>query len=168
MRRTGEKGKQAEASSPSSRGFLLSVHVGIADSAQGAVEEIREERGICSASGVEKERRAGGNCDEGSPLQKRLEEREGKKFSFPLPHLDSSLLDEVLLEDPLEVGARQQLLRGQVVLGQVRGERLVGRREERRRQRRVGELVGEVGGLDGSEERRELRGLGGDGGDGFG
>lgn len=69
----------------------------------------------------------------------------------------------MLLEDPLEVGARQELLRSEFVLGEVRSERVVSRREERRHQLGVGELLGEVGGLHGSKQRREGRGRGGDG-----
>lgn len=80
--------------------------------------------------------------------------------------LERGLLDKVLLEDPLEVRRREQLVGGEVVRGEVGRKRVVGRREERRLNGAVGELVGEVGGLDGGEERREGRRGRGDRGDG--
>lgn len=64
-------------------------------------------------------------------------------------------LDDVLLEDVLEVGRREQLRLGELGALEVGVKRGVGRREDGEDGVRVVELGGEVGGLDGGGEGRE-------------
>ena len=72
----------------------------------------------------------------------------------------------MLLEDPFEVRRGKQLVSSQVVLGEVRRERVVRGSKQSRLDSAVAELLGQIGGLDGRKERGEGRGRGGDGGDG--
>lgn len=99
------------------------------------------------------------------PFSTRKNTRDSKTHKTP-SHLDRSLLHKVLLEDPLQVGAREELVGRESIRLEVRVEGLVGRRKEGGRKRRVGQFVGQVRGFHGGEERGEGGGGRGDRGDG--
>jgi len=85
---------------------------------------------------------------------------------FRPSHIDRSLLHEMVLEDPLQVGRGQKLRGREVVRGEVCRKRVVGGSEQRGLELRVRELLGQVRGLNGSQQRGQRGGRGGDGGDG--
>lgn len=85
---------------------------------------------------------------------------------FRPSHLDRSLLHEMVLEYPLQVGRGQKLRGREVVRGEVRRKRVVGGSEQRGLELRVRELLGQVRGLNGSQQRGQRGSRGGDGGDG--